>query len=381
MAVRGLGVLERFKAKPVWLIPILVVGCLRVANGQQQQAPQTQPQQTQHLKQETAQQTNERIQQLAALARAHPLDATIGAGDVLHIDVFDVPELSREVRVSLAGDLSYPLIPGKIPAAGMTVFQLETKLEELLVQNGLVSHPQVSVFVKEQVSQPITVVGAVAHPLVYQAVRPTTLLEVLSEAGGIADTAGGYVTVTRKKNPGPTAVAARSNESVPGAAVDAGVDESGEDTETITIRLQDLLETGNPAFNIPVYGGDVIRVPHAGVIYALGAGIAQPGGYVVQEHGQAITVLKLVALAHGLNGFAKADSAVIMRNNPATGKRDAIPVRIKQMENRKTEDVAMQSNDILYVPDSAGKKALVKTGEAAVAIGSGVILYRSASGI
>src|SRR5215469_1162763 len=370
--VWGLGKLSWRWQKPIWLTPILVVALVPAGSGQQ-----TPP------KQETAQQTNEKIEQLAALARARPVDAAIGAGDLLHIDVFDVPELSRDVRVSQAGDLSYPLIPGKLPAAGLTVFQLETKLEELLVQNGLVTHPQVSVFVKEQVSQPITVVGAVGHPLVYQAVRPVTLLEVLSEAGGIADTAGGYATITRPKKPGMTPVSESTGASSDVSASEARAasfaiqDEMGGDTETITIRLQDLLETGNPAFNIPVYGGDVIRVPRAGVIYALGAGIAQPGGYVIQEHGEPITVLKLVALAHGLNGFAKADDAVIMRNNPVTGKRDAIPVKIKQLENRKAEDVAMHSNDILYVPDSLGKKALARGAEAAIGITSGVILYRT----
>ena len=79
----------------------------------------------------------------------------------VHIDVFDVPELSREVRVADAGDISYPLVPGKIAAAGLTPFELEGKLEKLLIENGLVSHPQVSVFVKEQNSQPVSVVGAV----------------------------------------------------------------------------------------------------------------------------------------------------------------------------------------------------------------------------
>jgi protein involved in polysaccharide export with SLBB domain len=63
-------------------------------------------------KDKNPQQTNEKIQQLAALARAHPVDTPIGSGDLLHIDVFDVRELSRDVRVSDTGDISYPLIPG-----------------------------------------------------------------------------------------------------------------------------------------------------------------------------------------------------------------------------------------------------------------------------
>jgi polysaccharide export outer membrane protein len=328
------------------------MGGLQAASGQQ--------------KDETPQQTNEKIQQLASLARAHPVDTPIGIGDLLHIDVFDVPELSREVRVSDTGDIGYPLIPGKISVAGLTPFQLESKLEQLLVENGLVSHPQVSVFVKEQTSQPVTVVGAVRTPIVYQVIRPTTLLEVLSAAGGISDDAGSVVIVTRP---------ARPDNAVKAEPASATNDPS-EDEQKITIRLQDLLESGDSVYDIQVYGGDTVSVPHAGIVYVLGFGVAQPGGYVLQGRGEQVTVLKALALAHGLNGFAKADSAVIMRTNPATGKRDEIPVHLKQIENRKADDIAMSSNDILYVPDSAGLKALAHGAQAVLTVGTGLAIYR-----
>src|SRR6202451_3874953 len=166
-------------AKLFLLSTVLVLSTLQAAHGQ--------------ATEETPQQTNDRIQQLATLARAHPVDSPIGSGDLLHIDVFDVPELSRDVRVGDAGDISYPLVPGKIAAAGLTAYELEEKLEKLLIENGLVSHPQVSVFVREQTSQPVSIVGAVQHTMVYQVIRPTTLLEILSEAGGITDDAGSVV--------------------------------------------------------------------------------------------------------------------------------------------------------------------------------------------
>jgi hypothetical protein len=79
-----------------------------------------------------------------------------------------------------------------------------------------------------------------------------------------------------------------------------------------------------------------------------------------------------------LTGFAKADSAVIMRTNPATGNRDQIPVHIKAIENHKSDDVAMKSNDILYIPDSQGLKVLARGAEAALSVGSGIAVYRSA---
>jgi polysaccharide biosynthesis/export protein len=330
-------------------------------------------------KTETPEQTNEKIQELAAQERVKPHDVPVGTGDLLHIEVFDVPELSRDVRVGDAGDISYPLIPGKITASGLTPFQLEKKMEQLLIENGLVTHPQVSVFVKEQNSQPVSVVGAVMKPMVYQVIRPTTLLEILADAGGIADDAGSVVIITR----GSTSSASRAAAALLGASASRSAstvspdDPLGEGPPTITIHLQNLLESGDSSYNIAVYGGDVVSVPRAGIIYVTGGGIAQPGGYVLQSHGEQITVLKAVALAHGTTGFAKPDSAVIMRNNSVTGKRDAIPVRIKQIENRKTEDVTMKSNDILYIPDNVGLKVLAKGAEAAITVGTGVAIYRS----
>ena len=347
------GVTDWRGAKLVFLLPLVVFLGSQASFGQQ--------------KDRTSQQTNEKIQQLAGLASARPVDTPVGTGDLLHIDVFDVPELSRDIRVSETGDISYPLIPSKIRAAGLTPFQLEEKLEKLLVENGLVSHPQVSVFLKEQNSQPISIVGAVNHPMIYQVMRPTTLLEVLTAAGGITDDAASEVIITRAPPPTDAKTGPASSSDSP-----------SKDQPTITIRLQDLLESGDPVYNIPVYGGDVITVPHAGIVYVMGAGVQQQGGYVMQNHGEQITVLKAVALAHGMTGFAKADSAVIMRTNPVTGRKDEIPVHIKQIENRKTDDVALQSNDILYIPDSVGLKVLARGSEAAIGVGSQVAVYRAA---
>lgn len=288
MAFTVRGVTDWRSAKIVFIVPLFIF--LGVQAGYCQQ------------KEVTSQQANDKIKQLATLAGAHPMDTPIGTGDLLHIDVFDVPELSRDIRVSDTGDITYPLIPGKIQTVGQTTFQLEEKLEKLLIENGLVSHPQVSVFLKEQNSQPISVVGAVSHAMVYQVIRPTTLLEVLTAAGGITDDAASEVIITRANRPTEAKMESASVQENPPPS-----------QQTITIRLQDLLESGDPVFNIPVYGGDVVTVPHAGIVYVIGSGVAQQGGYVMQNHGEQITVLKALALAHGLTVFAKADNAVIMR--------------------------------------------------------------------
>ena len=230
--------------------------------------------------------------------------------------------------------------------------------------------PQVSVFVKEQSSQPVSILGAVNHPMVYQLVRPTSLLELIAIAGGITDDAGAVVTVTRGglflTTPNPT--------TTPTTPRGGGADTDDPGT-TVTVRLHDLLVSGDPTFNIPVYGGDVISVPRSGIIYVTGA-VVSPGGYVLESRGDHITVVKAVAMAHGLNGTAKGNSAVILRQD-ATGAKQEIPVPVKKMLKREADDVQLQAGDVLYVPDSTAKKVLAKTGEAAIAVSSGVLIYRA----
>jgi len=234
-----------FKALRVLVLPILVFCGTQVGDCQQ--------------KTQTPQQANAKITDLATLARTQPREVPVGTGDVLHVDVFDVPELSRDIRVSETGDISYPLLPGRIHASGLTPYQLEQKLGELLIENGLVTHPQVSVLVKEQNSQPVSVVGAVLKPGVIQIIRPTTVLELLANAGGITDDAGNYVIITRNTAPAEARDEAAVATAEPPPVTPA--DELALPSQIITIRLQDLLESGNPVYNVPVHGGDVVSVP------------------------------------------------------------------------------------------------------------------------
>jgi len=303
---------------------------------------------------------NERIAQLALATSVKQGDYVIGSGDLLGVEVFDVPELSRDVRVNETGFISLPLIPVKVHVTGLTTFQLQDKLAELLQSNGLVSAPQVSVNLKEQHSQPITVIGAVKSPMVIQAVRQTTLLQVLSQAGGISEDAGSAVIINR---PAP----------VSKGSADAEATNIAGEPQTFTIGLSDLLESGNANFNIPVLGGDVVSVPRAGIIYVVGA-VSHPGGFVMANDRDRMTTLKVLSLAGGTTGSAKMKEAVILRKNPETGKRDEVPVDLKKVMDLKTDDVMLQASDILFVPDSSGKKALHRAGDIAISLTSGVAL-------
>ena len=305
-----------------------------------------------------ATETNDRIAQLALASDVKQGDYLIGSGDLLGIDVFDVPELSRDVRVNETGYISLPLMPSKVRATGLTPFQLQDKLAELLQTNGLVSTPEVTVSVKEQHSQPITVVGAVKTPMVIQALRRTTLLQAMSQAGGIAEDAGSTIIVTRN-------AADASDPAGPGDPSAPSAPQS------FTINLSDLLESGDARCNIPLVGGDVVSVPRAGIIYVVGA-VNRPGGFLLQNDLDRMTMLKMLSLAGGTTNTAKMKKAVILRKNPDTGQRDQVPVDLSKVMNLKTQDVQMQANDILFVPDSAGLRALHRAGDVGIALTTGV---------
>jgi polysaccharide export outer membrane protein len=371
---------------------------------------------------ETPQQTNDRIRELSAAARTGPRDYVIGNGDVLSIEVFDVKELSRDVRVSQTGTIGMPLVPVRLHVSGLTELQAEQKITELLEANGLVSHADVSVTIKERKSKPITVVGAVTHPLVYQADSQVTLLEVLAEAGGLSNDAGGAVIVTRPvpemtfddSEPPPndpagatpasskpakpgtkplTATAAPSSSPASATAAEppdlsapnisaqkslngAGVPSASVPVDTITINLFELMESGNTKNNITLQAGDVVTVPHAGIVYVLGA-VGRPGGFVLTNDREQLSTLKILALAGGFTSTAKTDHAVIIRKD-AQGQQHEVTLDLKKIQKREAEDLQLQPSDILYVPQSGAKQALLRSLEFGIALGSGVALYRLA---
>jgi polysaccharide export outer membrane protein len=317
----------------------------------------------------------------------------------------------------------------RLQVKGLTEIQAEQKIAEVLQANGLVSHPDVSVSVRTRKSKPITVVGAVPHPMVYQAERPVSLLEVLAEAGGVAPDAGDTAIVTRptSESVDTSEAPAISNEDVisssakdvippqsspndnsPGsggspvgpaqavtsaepvtpapktnfpsaeiAAKDAPVPTAPPAlSNTITVNLNQLMESGDPVNNIILQAGDIVTVPHAGIVYVLGA-VGKPGGFVLANDRAQMTTLKMLALAGGLNHTAKSDHAVIVRRD-RQGQQHEQTVDLKKVVERKAEDVRLEASDILYVPDSTAKRVLYKTIEAAVGIGTGIALYRVA---
>ena len=332
------------------------------------QSVEVTPSNPQHA--ETAQEANDRITQLALSESAKKGDYVLGSGDLLGIEVFDVPELTRDVRVSELGFISLPLLPIKVRATGLTAFQMQDKLAELLMANGLVSSPQVTVSVKEQHGEPITVIGAVKTPMVIQAVRQMNLLEVLSRVGGIAEDAGGQIVITRPAH----AILPESPAADEPFETEAPAPEGMTEPVMLKIGLHDLLDTGDPKYNVALRGGDVVSVPRAGVVYAVGA-VQRPGGFVMANDRQQLTVLKVLALSGGLTTTAKKKNAVIIRQSPDVDQRQ-VPVDLERILAFKAEDPELQQSDILFVPSSSGRQVMGRVAQTALGLASGVAIVR-----
>lgn len=376
---------------------------------------------------ETQQQANDRIRSLSVRTSSEPHDYVIGRGDLVGVEVFDVPELTRDLRVSQSGTIGVPLIPVRLYVAGLSEMQVQQKIAEVLAANGLVSHPQVMVTVREKKSKPITIVGAVGHAMVYQADRAVTLVQVLAEAGGISADAGDTVIVTRADSvdrgssgeppeigsedavpmgndaagagnapvAASTEATARQNSAgsepaAPGAENPPQTARQNSEAapppitnsdaappvilNTITVNLTELLERGDTQNNILLQGGDLVTVPHAGIVYALGA-VQRPGGFVSSNDRAQLSTLKLLALAGGMTHIAKKAHAVIIRKD-SMGKQQSIPVDLGKIVAQKSEDVRLMPSDILYIPDSATKAALIRAAEVGLGVGTALVIYR-----
>ncbi len=267
--------------------------------------------------------------------QAPPPDAlpaqSIGPDDLISIQVSDCPELSRSFRVSSDGKLALPLLQNRIAAAGLMPVQLEDLLVKELTSSGILVSPVVSVSVSEYRSRPVSVVGAVHHPLTFQAMSDSTLIDAIAKAEGVNPDAGSFILVTRRN----------------AAAKGAG------GTEVIRVPLRSLMDATDPALNLKLVGGEEIRVQEAGKVFVTG-NVSKPGVYAMQDNADT-TVLKALALSEGLKSFS-SNTAYIYRRDATTNKRIEMPVELTQIMTRKSPDIELFPDDILYVPENKGRK-------------------------
>ncbi len=336
---------------------------------------------------ETTEDYNRRLEQLNQSLSARPAageqaEYRIGAHDLLEINVFEAPDLNRSLRVSASGEISMPLL-GAIQSTGLTARELEGVIEIKLRQ--YMKDPHVGVFVTTVESHPVSVVGAVKKPGVFQIRGTKTVLEMLSMAEGLADDAGDEVLVMRgaglQFGSDATRSSAKPDVLLSSAPQQVAQDPPNGDTpanpqgnETIKINLKDLLESGDQRYNVPVYPGDIVKVTRGGIIYVIGD-VKKPGGFVLKSD-QYMSVLKAVALAEGLNATAAKSRTKIIRTDEKTGQRTEFPIDLGKVLAGKSPDTPLRPADIVFVPNSSGKTILYKGSEAAVATASGLVIWR-----
>lgn len=275
----------------------------------------------------------------------------IGPYDLLAVSVYDAPELTRTVRVGEDGFFSLPMAGKKFRAAGLMAAEIEASIAAQLKEAGILVDPVVVVNVVEYASRPIAVVGAVRKPVTFQAAGRVTLLDAIARAEGLTVDAGPEVLLSRPKH-------------------------RSADRELIRIPVIELMQVARPELNYVLRGGEEIRVPEAQKIYVVG-NVRKPGAYVVRD-GTPMTVLKVLALAEGLEKFAR-NEAYIYRAEGAGGARREIAVELSKLMDRKRPDELLQPEDVLYIPEAKGKKATLGALERAASFGmataSGVLIW------
>jgi polysaccharide export outer membrane protein len=282
----------------------------------------------------------------------------LGPGDQILVRVMDLEEMGKEpYQIDMRGNVNLPMA-GRIHASGLAVEELEREIGGRL-QKYLKS-PEVTVALSEMRSQPVSVLGEVKTPGVHQLQGEKTLLEVVSQAGGLNPTAGHAIRITRRKEWGPI--------PLPGAHED----ETGQ-YYVAEVGVKEIMEARAPEKNILVKPNDVITVPKGELVYVMGA-VKKSGGFVLGDR-ETVTVLQALSMAEGMDSYAQSGHAKILRRTSDPEKRQEIALNLKRIIEGRDHDVEMQSDDILFVPLSGGKKALARTAEAALSIGTGLAIY------
>jgi len=125
-------------------------------------------------------------------------DATLGPGDTFEVSVYGQADLSGKHRISDDGSINFPLV-GRIDVEGKGASEIAGTIQAELVGRQILREPHVSVFLLEQTSKQISVVGAVAKPGSYPLTNGMTIIEAIGTAGGITSLASGNSTIVTRR--------------------------------------------------------------------------------------------------------------------------------------------------------------------------------------
>ena len=257
-----------------------------------------------------------------AVSAADPDEAyRLGAGDQIKVDIFNVPELSKEYRVDAMGNINMPLA-GQLSISGYDLGEAETVIADAYGERYL-RNPQVSISVMEFRSQQFTAIGALSSPRIYNTDRQVTLMEAIAMAGGLSGDAGTQIYLTDRVRDSDTG--------------DLG-------TRSVIIAVEDLMEKPED-YNFYIGESALINVPRAGSIFVEGA-VERPGVY--QRTGDT-TVLKAIAMAGGLKFEASRSGLRVLRRDPASNGWLQDEVSLSDIRESPLQDIPLRDGDIVMV--------------------------------
>ncbi len=249
------------------------------------------------------------------------MEYVLGAGDLLAVTVFETDELNAEARVSARGYISLPILD-RVNVLNLTVSEAEEKIETLLREKYL-QNPHVSVFVKERVSNQITLVGSFNKPGTYDYISGRHLLDVIAVGEGLTTRSASLAYLTRQNKKTHT-------------------------RKTYIVDLNALVKKGNMKYNVAIQSGDTIFVPEAGQCFVDGA-VRHPGTYPVKGD---MTITEAIVLAGGLAGYADNDSIKLIRYS-GEGKREIINLSYSDLQEGLGDSIKLKDQDVIFAESSS----------------------------
>ena len=260
----------------------------------------------------------------------------IGPDDTVTITALNVEEISKAWRVGADGALTLPMV-GRISASGMSVEQLQAEISTRLKK--FVKDPQVTLFVSDYRSHPVTVAGAVEKPGVIQVEGPISLFSVLVQAGG-------------PKDAGPTVTLTRQSENGPIRDPNAVVSRDGK-YSTLELPLEDVIRGHGEASSVAVQPFDVVTVSDQKkpkMVFIAGE-VNKPGAIELASQ-DTVSISKALAMAGGLTHVASAGKTVIRHIDP-NGRETAFAfVNLKKIMSGKAKDLTLMDGDVVIIPSS-----------------------------
>ena len=270
------------------------------------------------------------VRQTRHLIQLKETDYLVGPDDVLEISIFEW-ELSAvtktlEFRVSETGIIPLPSL-GAVSVGGKSIAGIQAEIEKQLAAKGVLQNPRVGVSVKEYRSRRIAVIGEVGSPGVYAIhENVTTLLDMLTLAGGTSSGAGQLAYILRKQK-------------------------GKFDPIRIVVNLDELFNQGNFELNAVLQADDTIFVPKAPLVYVYGD-VESPGSY---EMPRPLRALEVIALAGGVNEDGDKRAGFIVRRKSGGQGEQVIGLDLFRVEEGKDQNVLLREGDVVHIPDSPSR--------------------------